>query len=382
MTSTRAARRVGTRTVALAVILTWLSGTGSAEDALFVGPAGGSGGTAASDRFAGEPADADRSATLQLTGGEAPRSSHEAAEESRPATAGRGPQPHVDLVEEGSSSRRTRNEAIACLPVQHLSGPQVQAVREVLDSISIFRRLPAFRCELDPRVHEFFTRHPDVAASIWRAMAISQLQMWQTGPTEYEIDTRDGTVGTITVLHYQRESGLVLCDGLFKSPYLKNAIDARSLMHLRTSFVTDAEGRTYAVLQADLFVSFPSQKIETVARLISPVSNLILDRNFEEISLFVHVMWLAMSRQPGWVERMASGLEGILPGRKEELLRLTADVYVAAQADLRRRAGLPATLPAIRPPSSGRDDQAVPAGSVLPISSLPLPPLPSETVVR
>ncbi|MGD9855761.1 MAG: hypothetical protein AB7U20_12520 [Planctomycetaceae bacterium] len=260
-------------------------------------------------------------------------------------------EPRVSQLEKGSSSRRHRQAAVDDLPQQNLTPQQRQVVVDVLDSTSVFRRLPAFRCELDPRVHDYFIRYPDVAVSIWRAMAISCLEMTQTNPRQYEIDTRDGTTGVVTVLHQTRESCLVHCEGLFKSPYLKDAIHAKSLMHLKTKFTADRDGRIYATHQADLFVSFPSQKVGTIAKLISPVSNAIIDRNFQEISLFIHVMWLAMTKQPGWVEQIAGRLEGVPPGRSEELITLTAEVYVTAQTNLRKRTGLPVSLETIRPPS-------------------------------
>ncbi len=260
-------------------------------------------------------------------------------------------QPQVSRVEKGSSSRRLRKSAIHDLPQQSMTSQERQIVDDVLDSISVFRRLPVFQCELDPRVHEYFTQHPDVAVSIWRAMAISQLEMTQTDPLHYSIDTRDGTTGVVTVLHQTRESCVIHCDGMFKSPYLKNAIHAKSVIHLKTRFGTDREGRAYATHQADLFVSFPSQKIGTIAKLISPVSNAIIDRNFQEISLFIHVMWQAMTKQPGWVEQIAERLDGVPEARKDELRRLTADVYVTAQTNLHKRAGVQVPLERNGPPT-------------------------------
>src|SRR5690606_11581966 len=149
--------------------------------------------------------------------------------------------------------------------------------------------------------------------------------------------------------------------GMFKSPFLQAPIAARSVMHVRTKFSTDPSGRTFATHQADMFVSFPSQKIETVAKLISPVSNVIVDRNFQEIRLFIHVMWLAMGRQPGWVEQIVGQLDGVTEQQRKELIKLTARVYVDTQTALRRRAGEPVSLDAIRPPTSGTDAQPVSA---------------------
>jgi hypothetical protein len=301
--------------------------------------------THTSDAAAGAPAPADDSPIL-LTAGQ-----QSAAEE--------GPRPEVTPVSTGTSSRRARSAAIDELGLHRLPRPNQQLVQGVIDEISLFRRLPSYRCEVDPQVHDYFVHHPDVAVGIWRAMGISELELSRTGEWSYSMDTRDGTTGRINVLYRSRESCLILCNGMFKSPFLQAPIAARSVMHVRTQFSTDQQGRTFATHQADMFVSFPSQKVESVAKLISPVSNVIVDRNFQEISLFIHVMWLAMGRQPGWVEQIVEHLEGVTEAQRKELIKLTARVYVDTQTALRRSNGEPASLDAIRPPTTGGSTQPV-----------------------
>lgn len=277
--------------------------------------------------------------------------------------------PRVELVEDGTSSRRSRREAVEAMRLDRLPWQNRQLVQEIVDEVSIFRRLPSFRCEVAPDVHDYFVHHPEVAVSIWRAMGISQLKMWQTGDWSYEMDTRDGTTGSINVLYRARESCLILCRGMFKSPYLQNTIAARAVMHLRTSFSEGEDGRRYATHHADMFVAFPSQKVETVARLISPLSNVIIDRNFQEISLFLHVMWLAMGRQPGWVEQIAGDLDGISDGQRDRLIKLTAQVYVQTQSAIQRRAGQAVTLDRIRPPTQGSGTTPVSAIEAAPAAT-------------
>lgn len=237
--------------------------------------------------------------------------------------------PDVEITEEGTSAAAARKTALAELPIRHLAGKQRQLANEVLKDLSLFRRLPTVRFESDPDVYLFFATHPDVAVSIWRAMDISKFQMWQTGPDSYEADAGDGSLGVVEVLHRGRESNLIYCKGIYKSPLLIKPIEATTLIHLQTRYSRDARGRTFVTHHADLFVTLPSYTVETAARLISPVSNLIADRNFREISLFVQMMSLAMENQPGWVEQLTDRLEGVLPRRKPQLLKLTGHVYAA-----------------------------------------------------
>ncbi len=237
----------------------------------------------------------------------------------------------VHVVARGSSANVIDKSSRDLLPLAQLSREKRKRVDAVLQSQSLFRRLPTVTVAVDPLAYAFFAAHPDVAVAIWRVMKISKFELLQTGPFHYEADGGDGSVGTVEMMYQGPNNYLILCEGAYKSPVLAKPIRATSLMHLQSRFSRDKAGRTYVTHHADVFVSFPSQTVETAAKLISPISNLIADRNFKEVSLFLNMMSLAMSTQPGWVEQVATRLDGVPHIRKEQLLKLTAHIYVTAR---------------------------------------------------
>ena len=139
----------------------------------------------------------------------------------------------------------------------------------------------------------------------------------------------------IDVAYRGQNEVVVLCNGVYHTPLLPKSIKANGLLHVQVSFERGANGKTYATHAARLFVLFPSQTIETVARIMSPVSNAIIDQNFREVSLFLHMMSTAMERQPGWVENVSSRLEGVVPERRHQLMEVTVDVFADANPRLR-----------------------------------------------
>ncbi len=254
----------------------------------------------------------------------------------------------VKTTVSGTSSRHVRRAAISSFPFQ-LMAPQARAsAHQILDDLSLYRRLPTIELESDRRCYEYFTNHPDVAVSIWRAMEISRVQMKRESATLFDTDTQDGTLGTVRVLLNTSEHYVVTCHGEFKSPAIKKPVRAMAMMHLKPTFRKNGTVEH----QLDLYVSFPSHAVEAIARLISPVSNRIADRNFEEISLFVEMMSLAMTRQPGWVEKIGQDLEGVRQEDVEELLALTAKLYVEKAKQERDELGKEASVAEILPPTS------------------------------
>ena len=261
----------------------------------------------------------------------------------------------IQVVRKGTSSAAARKSAATRVPLTQMTSRNRERAEAILRETSLFRELPLLTYGVEPAAYRFFTTHPDVAVSIWRVLQISQFQMWQTGPNQYEADAGDGTVGTIDVLYRGQDEQVILCEGALSSPVLPQNIRASALMHLRSSFAPGADGRPRVTSHLCLFVSFPSQTVETAAKIISPLGNAIIDRNFSEVSLFVCMMSLAMQRQPGWVEQLSDRLENVLEVRKSQLVQVTAETHAVAR---RREVGtVPDRRPALRSASTGTATQ-------------------------
>lgn len=259
----------------------------------------------------------------------------------------------------GTSAPSVRKAALAALPLDRLNAEQQQKAREILDSISFFRRLPRITFVVEPDVYSYFTAHPDVAVSIWRSMKISKLQMWQTGKYEYEADSGDGSTGILDVLYTSPEKSLCICTGNYKSPLMSKPIEAKSLLMLQTAFTKEADGTVYVTHRADLYVSFPSQTVDAVAKIFSPLTVAMTDRTFAEVSLFLKMMSMAMAKRPDWVEQIAKGMDGVPEIRKGQVLELTTQVHTAAQKrsiekTLEKNPSEEPPRISIRPPAAGR----------------------------
>ncbi|MBD3672839.1 MAG: hypothetical protein HUJ26_04870 [Planctomycetaceae bacterium] len=237
----------------------------------------------------------------------------------------------IHVNQEGSSSKDDLAEAIRQIPFKNLTATQQQEVRQVINSCDLFRRLPTLSFEVDPSVYRYFTHHPDVIVSIWRALNVSDFKMKQTGAKDYEADSGDGTLGVLEVLYRDDDQQVILCNGEMKSPVLKRRIRSQAVLHLVNVYSTDRTGRTFVTHRLDMFVAIPNQGFGAAAKLTKPFSSVIIDRNFREVSLFVQMMSLAMRHQPDWVEDLTGKMDGILAIRKKELIDLTAHVFVTNQ---------------------------------------------------
>jgi hypothetical protein len=240
----------------------------------------------------------------------------------------------VSTVKAGSSSYAVRKVAISELPLASLPEDARDKAQRILDNLAMFRHLPTLSFDADPDVYSFFLQNPDIAVSTWRAMEISKFQLKEVETGCYAADAGDGSVGRIEILMHTADSTLIYCDGSFKSPLLPRPIVARSLMRLQTSFSKDADGRIIGTHSGDVFVEFPSQAVETVAKVISPMSHAIADRNFKQITLFAHLMTQAMAKHPAWIEAIGRKMDGVTDEQRQDFLAVSARSYVMSRKRL------------------------------------------------
>ena len=237
----------------------------------------------------------------------------------------------VNTIKAGSSSISVRKQGISELPLDRLSNEARSKTESLLKNLGMFRRLPTLSFEADPEVYDYFLKNPDVAVATWRAMDISKFKLQNSGLNCYRADAGDGSVGLVELFYQSTNDTLIHCDGAFKSPLLQRPIIARSLMRLQATFAREPDGRIIGTHSGDVFVEFPSPAIETLAKVISPLSHTIADRNFKQMTLFAHLMSQAMARHPGWIESIGNKLEGIESARILEFLKVSARSHVMAR---------------------------------------------------
>lgn len=237
----------------------------------------------------------------------------------------------LKTLSKGSSSEESQRRALAELPLDQLTPTHRALAQEVLTNLSLFRELPTLAVETDPAVHKFFLDCPEMAVGIWRAMKISKFHLTPQQPGIYTATDNEGTEGRVEVLYRDRHQMLVWCDGVAESPLLPMSIKARSLLHLQMDFIKTKEDVIWSRNRLRMFVAFPSDAIETAAKVVSPLGNLIIDRNLREVCLFVAMMSTAMVHQPGWVEYIARNASEVSKERQNELIELTAEVFVTAR---------------------------------------------------
>ncbi len=225
----------------------------------------------------------------------------------------------IRILADGESSGDSQKKTVASFPLRQMSPVNRQRAQQIIENCSQYRKLPTLQYAIDEPIYKYLLEHPDVAVSTWRVMGISRFEMWQTGPMEYEAKAVDGSEGMADILYQDPGQMVFVCDGTYHNPLLPRPLQASALIWFRAVYAPNAEGTHVVTQKADVFVRFPSAGFSAVAKMLTPVTNSMMDRNLFEVSLYSSMMSRAVRDEPEWVIQVADQMDGVLPQRRGEL---------------------------------------------------------------
>jgi hypothetical protein len=205
----------------------------------------------------------------------------------------------MKILSEGESSGDSQKKTVAAVPYNQMTAVNRQRAQKIIDGCTQYRKLPTLQYTIDAPIYRYLLSHPDVAVSTWRVMGISRFEMWQTGPTGYEAKAVDGTEGVADILYQDANQMLFVCEGNYYNLLLPRPLEASALIWFRANYAPNAEGTHVVTQKADVFVKFPSAGLSTVAKMLTPVTNSMMDRNLFEVSLYSSMMSRAVRDEGG-----------------------------------------------------------------------------------
>ena len=228
----------------------------------------------------------------------------------------------IRIITKGESSSDLQKKTVASIPLHAMAPASRQRAKKIMDDCSQYRRLPSLQYSIDEPMYRYLLQHPDVAVSTWRVMGISRFEMWQTGPLEYEAKAVDGSEGIADILYQDANQMVFVCQGTYHNVLLPKPLEASALIWFRATYTPAADGTHTVSQKADVFVKFPSSAFSAVAKMLTPVTNGMMDRNLFEVSLYSSMMSRAVRDEPQWVVQVADQMEGVLPQRRGELIEV------------------------------------------------------------
>jgi Spy/CpxP family protein refolding chaperone len=237
----------------------------------------------------------------------------------------------AQMLTSGSGARQFRQKAIESIPYGELNEATQQKLKPVLNSPSIYRRLPITAIDTDPDYFRFLIRYPEVVIEIWKLMGVTKMDVNRTAP--YELDSNDGagTISHIELVYGNDSTHIFYAEGTYEGPVLRRKLKGRCVLVLRTEHSMDANQKSKAVNQLDVFMKVDNATVGVVAKTLQPLVGSTADHNFTESLKFLQRLYETTARNGGGVQNMAERLE-LTPDVRQQFQRLAGMVYQRAQA--------------------------------------------------
>lgn len=250
-----------------------------------------------------------------------------------------------------STSRASREDALATIPRNRLNAEQLQMVDNLVAKTSIFRRLPTQVIECDPQIYQYVMEHPEIVANIWQLLGIEKVVLRPIAPDVYEAEDGAGTKGMLHFLFRSPELHVIYAEGSYNGPMFTQNVTGGCLLILKTGYQREVDGKYYITSRVDTFIRLDNVGLEFLAKTFQPLVGRVVDYNFIATGAFVESLSHTAERNPAGMQRLAAKLEHVEPQVRDEFVAVTREVAARAVAREERLSALPqgrATRPTTR----------------------------------
>ena len=221
----------------------------------------------------------------------------------------------------GTGNKAERASAIATIPFGDLMPKAARQIREVVDSPSVYRKLPTQTIQCDRDLFIFLVRNPETVVHTWQEMGITALSVDRVGAYQFESSDGAGTDSQIELVYGTPGLHVFYGTGVYEGPLLKKKLTGQCVLVLRSEFGSHA-GKPITKCRLDVFIRLPQSAIDVVAKTLHPLFGKAADVNFTETAKFFERLHNSAVRDPEGIDRLASRLDGVSLEVRQELVKV------------------------------------------------------------
>jgi len=231
---------------------------------------------------------------------------------------------------EGVSTREAKQAALREIPLQVLTPEAVNKLKPVLDSPSIFRRMPSQTIISDPEMFTFLVRYPEVLVEIWEIMGMTKVKIQRLGPYVFKGDDAAGTNCKAELVYGSDSLHIYYGVGDYEGTLTGRKLDGRSVVVIHSKPYVNQDGQSKVTAQMDVFLKLDNLGADLVAKTISPLIVRSADLNYSETLRFISQLSIAAERNPQGVDQLSRRMTKVSPEIRQKF------VNTSIEAALRR----------------------------------------------
>lgn len=240
-------------------------------------------------------------------------------------------------------------QAIQAVPFQHLSPATAQALQEVLDNPSFYRRMPTQTIQCDPELFSFVVRKPEVMVNTWDLMGITKVTAKRTGPYTFLANDGVGTNCKCDLVYGADNIHIYYGAGDYDGSMTARTIKGRAVCILRSDSQPFPQGHSGHVVRGtmDVFLKLDNLGADLLTRTFGPLVAKTADHNFVETAQFVAQLSQVCVNNPPAALSLAAQLNNVDEPVRKEFASIATRIAESSHVAKRATASILATDQAV-----------------------------------
>jgi hypothetical protein len=229
---------------------------------------------------------------------------------------------------EGVSNREARMQAIAAIPFKQLNPTTTQALRDVLNNPSFYRRMPTQTIQCDPQLFSFLVRKPEFMVNTWDLMGITKVTAKRTGPYSFLANDGVGTKCKCDLVYGADNIHIYYGNGDYDGSMTARTIKGRAVCILRSENQPFPQGHSGHVVRGtmDVFLKLDNLGADLLTRTLGPLVAKTADHNFAETAQFVAQLSQICANNPPAALGLATQLNSIDESVRQEFTTIASRI--------------------------------------------------------
>lgn len=236
----------------------------------------------------------------------------------------------IELVAAADTSRQSQQDALNSIPWQELNGEGKRKIQEIVDSPSLYRRLPKYKISCDPQFHIFSLRNPETIVNMWQVFGVTTMGLRRTGPYNFVGNDGAGTDCTAELIYGDNQRHIYVGSGTYEGPVFKRKITGRCVAILKTD-ATLGESQVELTDQLDIFIKIDNLGADLITKTLHPLVGRTADHNFRETLVFLQAFSDSAVQDPQRVSYLGDKLQQVEPSVQSQFQQVVSTIGVRKQ---------------------------------------------------
>ena len=246
------------------------------------------------------------------------------------------------ITPEGVSSREAKQAALREIPLQVLTPEAVKKLKPVLDSPTIFRRMPTQTIICDDDLFQFLIRYPEVLVEIWDLMGMTKVTVQRIGPYVFKGNDAAGTDCKAELVYGSDTLHIYYGTGDYEGTLTGRKLEGRTVVVIHSKSSSSQDGQPQVTAQMDVFLKLDNLGADLVAKTLSPLVVRSADYNYSETLRFISQLSIAAERNPQGVDQLTRRMTKVAPDIKQKFVNISIEAALRRARNEARQVAPPA----------------------------------------